>query len=65
MTSDSVMDVPNLHNIYSKLDTHLGTIDEIMKVLHIVKKGKMMDTLEKFVIYKETKLWNQINDKTQ
>ena len=34
-----------------------------MEVLHTVKKGKMMDTLEKFHIYKETKLDNQINDK--
>ena len=34
-----------------------------MEVLHTVKKGKMMDTLEKFHIYKETKLENQINDK--
>ena len=41
----------------------IGPIDEIMEVLHIVKKGKMMDTLEKFHIYKETKLENQINDK--
>ena len=34
-----------------------------MEVLHAVKKGKMMDTLEKFHIYKETKSENQINDK--
>ncbi len=33
-----------------------------MKILHI-KKGKKMNTLEKFYIYKETKAYNQINDK--
>ena len=40
----------------------IGPIDEIMEVVHTVKKGRMMDTLEKFHIYKETKLENQIND---
>ena len=34
-----------------------------MKILHTVKKGKMMDTLERFHIYKDTKLENQINDR--
>ena len=41
----------------------VGPIDNIVEVLHTVKKGKMMDTLKKFHIYKETKLENQINDK--
>ena len=41
----------------------IGPVDEIMEVINIVKKGKIMDTLEKFHIYKETKLENQINDK--
>ena len=41
----------------------IGTMDEIIKVLHVVKKGKLMDTLEQFYIYKETKLEKQINDK--
>ena len=34
-----------------------------MKILHINKKGKMMNTLENFYVYKETKANNQINDK--
>jgi hypothetical protein len=38
-------------------------MDEIMEVLHVVEKGKLMDTLEQFHLYKETKLENQINDK--
>jgi hypothetical protein len=36
---------------------------DIMDVIHITKKGRMMDTLEKFYIFWETKLNNQINDK--
>jgi hypothetical protein len=38
-------------------------MNEIMEVIHVAKKGKMLDTLEKFYIYKETKHGNQINDK--
>jgi len=34
-----------------------------MEVVHVTKKGKMMDTLEGFHIYKETKAGNQINDR--
>ena len=34
-----------------------------MKILHINKKGKMMNTLKNFYIYKEMKANNQINDK--
>ena len=41
----------------------IGSTDQIMNVLHSINKGKMMDTLEKFHIYKETKLENQINNK--
>jgi hypothetical protein len=29
----------------------------------MAKKGRMLDTLEKFYIYKETKRGDQINDK--
>jgi hypothetical protein len=38
-------------------------MNEIIKVIHVKKKGKMLDILEKFYIYKETKLGNLINDK--
>jgi hypothetical protein len=34
-----------------------------MEVLHVMKKGKMIDNLEKFHIYLETKLGQQINGK--
>ena len=34
-----------------------------MDILHVTKKGEMMNTLERFYIYNETKLDNQINDK--
>jgi len=36
---------------------------DIMRVIHVAKKGKMLDTLESFHIYKETRADNQINDK--
>jgi hypothetical protein len=34
-----------------------------MGTIHITNKGRLMDTLEKFYIFRETKLDNQINDK--
>jgi len=34
-----------------------------MDIIHITSKGKVMDTIEKYYIYRETKLNNQINDK--
>jgi len=40
-----------------------GTIDEIMNIIQYERKGKMLDTLEKFYIYRETKNGNQINDR--
>jgi hypothetical protein len=36
-------------------------MNDIMNIIHFTRKGKMLDTLEKFYIYKETK--NQINDR--
>ena len=38
-------------------------MEDIMEVVHVTKKGKMLDTLEGFHIYKETKAGNQINDR--
>jgi len=38
-------------------------MDDIMKVIHITGKGRMLNTLESFHIYKETKAGNQINDR--
>jgi hypothetical protein len=34
-----------------------------MSILYKTDKGKMMDTMERFYIYEETKNNNQINDK--
>jgi len=41
----------------------IGPMDDIMEVVHVTKKGKLLDTLECFHIYKETKASNQINDR--
>ena len=38
-------------------------MEETMDILHVVKKGKLIDTPERFHIYKETKTENHINDK--
>jgi len=38
-------------------------MNEIMNVIHHERKGKMLDTLENFYIYRETKNENQINDR--
>jgi len=34
-----------------------------MEILHVAKKGNVMNTLEKFHIYNVTRLDNQINEK--
>jgi hypothetical protein len=41
----------------------IGHINDIMKVLYTTNKGKLMDKIQKFHIYKETHNNNQINDK--
>jgi hypothetical protein len=38
-------------------------MEDIMEIINVTKKGKLMDTLEGFHIYKETKGNNQINDR--
>ena len=40
----------------------IGKMEQIM-IIHIARKGRMLNTLESFHIYKETKAENQINDK--
>ena len=57
-------------NKKSKFATHLldnrhaiDSMENIMETTHITNKGKMMDTIEKFYIYRETKIDNQINDR--
>jgi hypothetical protein len=41
----------------------IGPMNTIMDTLHITAKGRMMNTIERFHIYKETLMNNQINDK--
>ena len=41
-----------------------GTIHEIMDILYITKKGKLMNTLERFHIYDEMKRNNQTDKNT-
>jgi hypothetical protein len=40
-----------------------GPIDNIMDIIHIANKGRMLDALEKFYIYRKTQLGTQINNK--
>jgi hypothetical protein len=40
----------------------LHSIEDSMSILHISNKGRMLNTLERFHIYKETMHHNQIND---
>jgi len=49
------------------LENHhsIGHMDDIMEILYITNKGRLMDTIEKYYIYKETKNGNQINDKNR
>jgi hypothetical protein len=46
-----------------KKENHVGPIEDIMETIHVTNEGQMMDTLEKFHIFHETQLDNQINDK--
>jgi hypothetical protein len=54
----------------SKFTEHLlkhrhsfGPIDTIMTPVHYTSKGRLMNTIERFHIYHETKLNNQINNR--
>jgi hypothetical protein len=38
-------------------------IEDIMSTIYITNKGRLMDTLDKYYIFRETKIDNQINDK--
>ena len=42
---------------------NFGSMNEIMEADHIARKRRMLDTLEKFYTYRETKLGNQSNNK--
>jgi hypothetical protein len=38
-------------------------MEDIVETVYITKKGQMTDTIEKFYIFRETKINNQINDR--
>jgi len=38
-------------------------MNETMNVIHFERNGKMLDNLDKFYIYRQTKNGNQINDR--
>ena len=40
-----------------------GPMEDIMEIIHIANKGRLLDTLERFHMYRETQLGSQINDK--
>jgi len=41
----------------------IRNMEDIMEIIHVTGKGKKLDALESFHIYKEAKAGNQINDK--
>ena len=41
----------------------MGPISEIMDIIYTTGKGRFMDTVERFHIYRETQQNNQINGK--
>jgi hypothetical protein len=50
-------------NIKGVIQDSNNVINEIMDILHTTEKGGMLDTLEKFYIFRETQGGNQIKDK--
>jgi hypothetical protein len=57
-------------NYKSKFAQHLlekqhsiDKMENVMNVLHITDKGQIINTIEKYYIYRETKMNNQINNK--
>ena len=42
----------------------IGPLDSIMEVVQVCSKSSVMNVLEKFYIYKETQMNNQINDRS-
>jgi len=41
----------------------IGPKEDIMDTIHATNKGRLMDNLERFYIFRDTKISNQINDK--
>jgi hypothetical protein len=41
----------------------IGPIEDIMETIHFTKRGQIMDTLERFHIFREAQIENQINNR--
>jgi hypothetical protein len=46
-----------------ELNHPLGTLQQTMSILHTTKKGRMLNTIEKYYIHEETYYDNQLNDR--
>jgi hypothetical protein len=40
-----------------------GTLEQTMSILHTTKKGRMLNTIEKYYIHEDTYYDNQLNDR--
>jgi hypothetical protein len=65
----SHVDSKNISGISNMVMEHLldnkhsiGSMEEIMEILHITKNERMMNTLDRFHIFNETRLDNHIHD---
>ena len=57
--------ITNTGIITSKLDSKhaIGPMESIMDIIYSRNMDKMLNIMEKFCIYKETKIDNKLNDK--
>jgi hypothetical protein len=44
-----------------ELNHHPGTLEQTMTILHTTNKGRMLNTVEKYYIYEEAHIDNQLN----
>jgi hypothetical protein len=61
--SNITLKTQNLPNTLQNPATASGKKTDILQIKFIGKKSKFLDTMEKYYIYQETKINNQINDK--
>jgi len=52
-----------LHKYLIDKGHSISPVEDSMEILHVTKKGNMMNTLEKFHIYSIMRLDNQVNEK--
>jgi hypothetical protein len=63
MTTNTTYGNPSFATHLLDHEHSIGPVTEIMEILHTTKKGRFMDTIEKFHIYRQTQLQHHINDK--